>query len=257
MSAGCASQKDCTRCPADSTQPCAVAGKLAIVNLQRTQHDGRAARSGGVVVRAPTNTVLAGLARALGLALPAYERRDAVRVLVSPRGPWKTALVPGGEQGAASARMPASVSVALRSSHGDACPLPFVRAVVFALVGADKVRGLRSDERARGCVKSQAMGSSWRNGHRWLCVNIRHLQETLWTCEAECEPFQAVVKAASLAPGTLVVSIAWSSDLGSAKPGTIELPVLDWAQAHCSTHSFLTQRVEYGAQSESPGTEKI
>lgn len=116
------------------------------MNLQRTQHDGRAARSGGVVVRAPTDTVLTGVARALGLALPAYERRDAVRLLVSPRGPWKTVLAPGGELGSDSTRLPASVTVALKSSHGDACPLPFVSTVTFSLVDTDKVWGLRCGE---------------------------------------------------------------------------------------------------------------
>ncbi|KAG8466015.1 hypothetical protein KFE25_005585 [Diacronema lutheri] len=51
-------------------------GKLAIVNLQRTPKDGKAA----IVVRARVDAVMARVARALGIDVPPYVRRDRVRV---------------------------------------------------------------------------------------------------------------------------------------------------------------------------------
>lgn len=55
-------------------------GKLVIVNLQKTQHDNKAAKSGGLVIHARCDEVMALLARKLGMELPSFRRQDAVVV---------------------------------------------------------------------------------------------------------------------------------------------------------------------------------
>ena len=89
-------------------------GQLAIINLQRTQHDAKAVKSGGLVCHARCDEVMRRLASRLRLAIPSYERRDAVAV--------------GSVQHVAvGTSLPFSVHI--QSSHGAKCPMPMVVAV--------------------------------------------------------------------------------------------------------------------------------
>ena len=83
-------------------------GKLAIVNLQPTPHDKRAA----VLLRRRSDDVMRALCRGLGLRLPPYERVDRLRCRHvcgngSAGGGWAFTLI-------------------VCSSHGDRCPLPWL-----------------------------------------------------------------------------------------------------------------------------------
>ncbi len=60
--------------------PVAAAGKLAIVNLQRTKHDKKAEGSGGVVIHAKTDEVLAAVMAKLKIPIPSYVRQDSVLI---------------------------------------------------------------------------------------------------------------------------------------------------------------------------------
>lgn len=78
-------------------------GELAIVNLQKTPKDKRAA----VVVRARVDGVMARVVRLLQVDVPPYERTDRLRL------GW--------------ARRPAFLAVHLRSVHHDGAPLHWLR----------------------------------------------------------------------------------------------------------------------------------
>jgi mono-ADP-ribosyltransferase sirtuin 6 len=95
------------------------AGKLAICCLQRTQHDNRVARSGGLVLRARCDEVMAALMAELGLPIPRYERRDAFALgheLLAVRGDG------GGFEFVAFVRSP----------DGAAAATPMLRSVEFS-----------------------------------------------------------------------------------------------------------------------------
>eukprot|EP00887_Chlorella_sp_A99_P002716 scaffold6.g2716.t1 len=77
-------------------------GKLVIVNLQKTQHDNKAAKSGGLVIHA---------------------RCDEASVLCSSDG------AAGAEARNGAAKLPAAVYI--RSTRGPKCPMPMVDSVDF------------------------------------------------------------------------------------------------------------------------------
>ncbi|KAL4427985.1 hypothetical protein ABPG75_002074 [Micractinium tetrahymenae] len=131
-------------------------GQLAIVNLQHTQHDNKATKSGGLVCYARCDEVMAALAERLGLAIPAYERRDAVVVghqqhaSGGSRGGSRAKAGGSAANGSAAAAaaeeeavgsgsdgddgnggQPIPFSVFVQSSHGAKCPMPMVQAVDF------------------------------------------------------------------------------------------------------------------------------
>ena len=114
-------------------------GQLAIINLQRTQHDNKAGKSGGLVCHARCDDVMRLLVQRLQLAVPAYERRDAVLVghQQHSAGGGAEEGSNGGDVGAngessssgggGSIALPFSVSV--HSVHGPKCPMPMVQSV--------------------------------------------------------------------------------------------------------------------------------
>ncbi|KAK9835969.1 hypothetical protein WJX81_002387 [Elliptochloris bilobata] len=97
-------------------------GKLAIVNLQKTPKDRRAA----LVVRARADRVMAALMAALALRIPRYVRSDAVAVHVR-----RTAL--------RGARQAATVMLSVCSVHGAKCPLPMLASIDVTLPGGEVI----------------------------------------------------------------------------------------------------------------------
>jgi hypothetical protein len=114
-------------------------GQLAIINLQHTQHDNKAGKSGGLVCHARCDDVMRLLVQRLQLAVPAYERRDAVMVghqQHSTGGGEENGsgcdagvngVSSGGGGGSGSLALPFSVFV--HSVHGPKCPMPMVQSV--------------------------------------------------------------------------------------------------------------------------------
>lgn len=157
--------------PCSRPLPPSTPKQLVIVNLQRTQHDNKAAKSGGLVLHTRCDEVMAALARRLGLAVPPYVRRDAVMVghqqhaapgsvssrlgalELAHRGSGSTEAAAasvkdeeaaagvkeeeggsssGGDDGG-SGREGGGIpfSLFVRSSHGPKCVMPMVQAVTF------------------------------------------------------------------------------------------------------------------------------
>lgn len=147
-------------------------GQLVIVNLQRTQHDNKAVKSGGLVCHARCDEVMRLLARKLQLAVPPYVRRDAVVVghqqhsssvsselaelglaadassgslraqqaaagtaAAAADGVGGTASSSEDEGRGGSVSMPFSLFV--QSSHGPKCPMPMVQAVDISFEDPD------------------------------------------------------------------------------------------------------------------------
>lgn len=116
-------------------------GKLAIVNLQRTPKDSKAA----LLIRARVDSVMARVASILGIEVPPYVRSDRVRVCVTP--------LDGGRR----------FELRLASVHGLDAPLHWLdRCVVFAAAGkpmaADTAPGATagaSDGAAAGSTSGQ------------------------------------------------------------------------------------------------------
>lgn len=124
-------------------------GRLVIVNLQETQHDRKAVKSGGLVCHARCDDVMRLLAHKLQLAVPPYVRQDSVLV-----GHHQHAGSAAGaqEQGRAAAngscssaeggsisgsgsdgpRAAVPFTLYVCSSHGPGCPMPMVQAVDVA-----------------------------------------------------------------------------------------------------------------------------
>jgi NAD-dependent SIR2 family protein deacetylase len=90
-------------------------GALAIVNLQQTPKDKKAA----VVCRARCDEAAAALLDALGLEAPAFRRHD--RLLVSHRAAWEKKKSGGGSVSSSSCW---SVELSIGSVHGPGAPLP-------------------------------------------------------------------------------------------------------------------------------------
>ena len=90
-----------------------TAGALAIVNLQATQHDNKALKSGGVVIHARVDAVMRSLAAKLGLQVPPFVRQDAVAV---------------GHQRHGSN---SGLTIYVQSVHGTKCPTPMLESVRF------------------------------------------------------------------------------------------------------------------------------
>lgn len=132
------------RCPA-RTHARAVpappaAGRLAIVNLQRTQHDRKAERSGGVALHARVDVAMEVLARRLGLVVPPYVRTDRVLLCLSRAGAAGTKrraeptnAAPDAAELATPGSQPPRLVVSVRSVHGEACRLPAVDKVCFGV----------------------------------------------------------------------------------------------------------------------------
>lgn len=131
--------------------PC-TAGKLVIINLQKTQHDNKAIKSGGLVIHARSDEVLAALMRRLGMPMPVYRRTDSVVVWHEQRAAAavarrknRSSAGAGGQrrvEGKAEknqlgtsghsngdSRIPLTVYVS--STHGPKCPMPMVERVEF------------------------------------------------------------------------------------------------------------------------------
>lgn len=127
-------------------------GQLVIVNLQRTQHDNKAIKSGGLVCRARCDEVMAALAARLELDIPPYERLDAVVVGHQQHpssggsrggngGSVRNGMTSAGNEEAggsgsssgsgSGSGQPIPFSVFVRSSHGPKCAMPMVQAVDF------------------------------------------------------------------------------------------------------------------------------
>lgn len=101
-----------------------AAGKLVIINLQRTQHDRRAEASGGLVIRARTDEVMRLLVAKLTLPVPAFVRSDSVVLRHN---------LQAGKGGARD-----TLSVTVESIHGRTCVLPLIVSVTFALEGQEE-----------------------------------------------------------------------------------------------------------------------
>jgi hypothetical protein len=162
-------------------------GQLAIINLQKTQHDNKAVKSGGLVCHARCDDVMRLLARKLRLEVPRFVRRDAVVIghqqltldgmVCDGLAADDAAAQPGGSSAnhavgsvAADVAVDDSVvpssckdkdgecngaavtfSLFVQSSHGPTCPLPMVQAVHIAF----KASGLRGEESAQLALLSQ------------------------------------------------------------------------------------------------------
>ncbi|KAL4445407.1 hypothetical protein ABPG77_011232 [Micractinium sp. CCAP 211/92] len=166
-------------------------GQLVIVNLQRTQHDNKATKSGGVVCHARCDEVMAALAAQLGLEIPPYERRDTVVVGHQQhassggggsRGSSRASN--GGDSSAAEEAATGSgsdsgrgggpaipFSVFVQSSHGPKCAMPMVQAVDFEF--EDPSLKPASLAAPPFCVRRTA----WRPGPLEVRVTL-HLHET-------------------------------------------------------------------------------
>jgi mono-ADP-ribosyltransferase sirtuin 6 len=149
-------------------------GRLVIVNLQQTQHDRKAAKSGGLVCHARCDDVMRLLARKLRLAVPPYVRRDAVLVghqqhaasaAADPQDQGRAAVdgsLPSGEGGSISgcdgrggpgSAVPFTLYV--QSSHGANCPMPMVRAVDISFeVGPPGVHSMQLQGCSSRCAKA-------------------------------------------------------------------------------------------------------
>ena len=90
-----------------------AAGALAIVNLQATQHDNKAIKSGGVVIHSQVDSVMRRLAAKLNMPFPRFVRHDAVSVGHQRHGTGS------------------SFTVFVQSVHGPKCPLVMVEAAEF------------------------------------------------------------------------------------------------------------------------------
>ncbi|KFM26008.1 3-isopropylmalate dehydratase [Auxenochlorella protothecoides] len=84
------------------------AGKLVIVNLQRTQHDKKALTSGGLVIHARTDDVMRGLMAGLHMQVPEYKRLDTFVLEV--------ALI---EQEAKRVKSPMTMTEKIIANHSD------------------------------------------------------------------------------------------------------------------------------------------
>ncbi|PSC69749.1 NAD-dependent deacetylase SRT1 [Micractinium conductrix] len=226
-------------------------GRLAIVNLQRTQHDGKAERSGGLVLHARCDEVMRALAARLRLQVPAFVRRDAVVVGHQQHAPSRSTS--GGGSSAAKGGKSASVgsglaalelaggsssvkgsseaaaadeadgdsgnsgpihfSAFVQSSHGPKCRLPMVVRVDFAF----------EDATVKPASLTAPPFSIRRTARRAGPLRVRitlHLHEA--ADEDRC-----------------TVQLSYTADLQVGLPARASL---------CTErHEFVTQRVEYGA----------
>jgi len=110
-----------------------------IINLQRTQHDNKAAKSGGLVCHARCDDVMRLLVERLGLVVPPYKRRDAVIVGHQQHGPGKAGSGGGG-----------------RGSRGGASSAAGMAAEAGAAAGAETA----ADGRGSGQQPASGSGSS-------------------------------------------------------------------------------------------------
>ena len=99
-------------------------GRLAIVNLQGTPLDRRAA----FVLHAPVDHVMASVMARLRLPIPPYCRRDSVVISHETR----LAPTPSSSEASGGASRHA-IRLRLRSIHGADCPLPWLRACEISL----------------------------------------------------------------------------------------------------------------------------
>ena len=120
------------------------AGKLAIVNLQKTPKD----RHATLVVHAKVDRVMWGLTRRLGVAVPDHARRDA--------------LIVSHETGNASGSGGVEFRIRVDSAHGRGCPVPWLASarVEFHVVDED---GRREPAKIKTC---EGVGEG-RRGFRW------------------------------------------------------------------------------------------
>ncbi|KAL6777056.1 SRTA1 [Auxenochlorella protothecoides x Auxenochlorella symbiontica] len=118
------------------------AGKLVIVNLQRTQHDKKALTSGGLVIHARTDDVMRGLMAGLHMQVPEYKRLDTF-VLEVALIEQEAKRVRHSESGATGTPKD-KLMIGVRNQHGRQCPLPFVEDVTLkAEISNDHVFQLR------------------------------------------------------------------------------------------------------------------
>jgi NAD+-dependent protein deacetylase sirtuin 6 len=96
-------------------------GKLVIINLQRTQHDKKAEKSGGVVIRAKADDVMKRLITKLNMQLPPFVREDAICISHSWTG-WLE-----GNCG--------TLELGVHSIHGRECLMPMVVEANFDFLG--------------------------------------------------------------------------------------------------------------------------
>lgn len=106
-----------------------AAGKLVIVNLQRTQHDKKAEASGGVVIRAKTDDVMRILMAKLQSPISPFIREDTV--IVRHHLEKKKEY----EDSGSAAK---DLKVSIHSRHGAEAALPMVHSASFHFKGCEE-----------------------------------------------------------------------------------------------------------------------
>mmetsp|Transcript_24277 Transcript_24277/g.66915 ORF Transcript_24277/g.66915 Transcript_24277/m.66915 type:complete len:291 (+) Transcript_24277:160-1032(+) len=120
-------------------------GKVAIINLQATPKDRRAA----VVIHDKVDAVMRDVMRKLNLRIPTYERRDAVEFLYDirrelpasgctrRRGRASKSSAEGDGRSEENSGASVALIFRLRSIHGEGCPIPWLHQchVAFDLAG--------------------------------------------------------------------------------------------------------------------------
>ena len=109
--------------------PFCAAGKLVIVNLQRTQHDKKAEASGGLVIRAKTDDVMRLLMAKLQSPVPPYIREDTVFVRHH---------IENKKESEDSGPAKKTLRLSIHSRHGPEAVLPMIRSASFHFKGRDE-----------------------------------------------------------------------------------------------------------------------
>jgi len=102
-----------------------------IINLQRTQHDNKAEKSGGLVIRAKADEVMRLLMSKLETPLKKYIRQVSVNVkhhFEEKEG--------SNNAGSETVDVIGTFKLGIHSTHGPQCPLPMIRSVTFHFQGS-------------------------------------------------------------------------------------------------------------------------
>jgi hypothetical protein len=108
-----------------------AAGKLVIINLQRTQHDNKAEKSGGLVIRAKADEVTRLLMSKLERPVPPFIREVSVNVKHHFEKKERNDSID-----AVSAAL-GTLKLGVHSKHGPGYALPMIRSVNFHFKGND------------------------------------------------------------------------------------------------------------------------
>lgn len=237
------------------------AGQLAIINLQRTQHDNKAVKSGGVVCHARCDDVMRLLVARLGLQVPPYERRDAVVVGHQQHGgtAGKQAKGSAGSSngGSGKASVPANGAASGAASRA---------AEPAGQAAADTGCGDLENEAAGGSSGSDGEGSPpppfsvfVQSSHGPKCVmpmvqsvDFEFEDPTLKPASLAAPPF--TVRRTAQRPGPVGVRITLhlhpaadpdKRTVHLSYTAALQAGVAARASMQQEQHEFLTQRVEY------------